>query len=53
MIRHATALGLLLMSSGLHAEGATPFRNADDIPPPGKPVAADPRYRHPKRASDH
>lgn len=40
MIRHATALGLLLMSSGLHAEGATPFRNADDIPPPGKPVAA-------------
>ncbi|RZU36762.1 conjugal transfer pilus assembly protein TraK [Fluviicoccus keumensis] len=40
MIRHATALSLILMSSGLHAEGATPFKNADDIPPPGKPVAA-------------
>jgi len=40
MTRHAQATALLLISTGLHAGDGSPFRNANDIPPPGKPVTA-------------
>ena len=40
MTRHALATALLLITTGLHAGEGSPFKSANDIPPPGKPAAA-------------
>ena len=40
MTRHALATALLLITTGLHAGEGSPFKSANDIPPPGKLAAA-------------